>query len=228
MPHRGYFFKDVVYTLEGFMIKITSLFSILISCTLVCASLVSNSQDKNYPEILNKPIVEALSFYPDLENVSIDFIFKDKIKNAVMQAQPRVKTLFKNKEKRSYKIKISRFIRFGNVAIPIEKVPHDILVGWVAHELGHVMDYLDRSSFQMIGFGINYVCSKKFLREAEKRADQQAIFHGLADYIIKTKKYILNHKHLSDEYKAKIDEYYLSPSEVRSIESSLISADASN
>ncbi|MDX1628976.1 MAG: hypothetical protein R3345_09780 [Fulvivirga sp.] len=178
-------------------------------------------QNKNIPALLADEINEALSYFPELWKVKIDFIFKDKIKNSIMQAQPRVRTLLKKKEERTYKIKISRQLTMGDVSIPIEKVPHEILVGWIGHELGHIMDYVNRSAVQMVGFGINYMTSRKFLRNAELMADRYAIAHGLADHIIKTKNYILNHEHLSEDYKTRIDELYLSPEEVRLIESEL-------
>lgn len=178
-------------------------------------------QNKKFPQSLQEPITEALSYYPELMKTRIDFIFRDKIKNAVMQAQPRIKTLFKNRVKRTYKIKISRALELGNIIKPIEDVPHEILVGWFVHELGHVMDYLDRSSFQMIGFGFNYITSESFLRNAEYEADKHAIEHGCADFIIQTKKFILNHEHLSDDYKQRINNLYLSPEEVRGIEEEL-------
>lgn len=177
--------------------------------------------NKEIPEILAKEIKKALSFYPELENTRIDFIFKDNIKNAVMQAQPRVKTLFKSKFKRTYKIKISRYLAVNDSTMGIEHVPADILVGWIAHELGHIMDYLERSSFQMIGFGIKYLTSRPFLMAAERKADTFAIQHGLADEIVKTKKYILNRPGLPKEYKERINRLYISPEEVRHIEEEL-------
>lgn len=178
-------------------------------------------QNKKFPTALQAEVKEALSYFPELWKTKIDFVFKDKIKNAVMQAQPRVRTLFKGKKTRTYKIKISRELQLGDISKPIEEVPHEILVGWIAHELGHIMDYLDRSSFQMIGFGFNYITSKSFLMNAEYEADKHAIAHGCADLIIETKNYILNHEHLSDDYKARIDRLYISPEEVRSIEAEL-------
>ena len=198
---------------------------ILIAITSVMASAQVKKnlkfQNKKFPTSLQDEVKEALSYFPELWQTKIDFVFKDKIKNAVMQAQPRVRTLFKGKKTRTYKIKISRELQLGNMTKPIEEVPHEILVGWIAHELGHVMDYLDRSSFQMIGFGLNYITSKSFLMNSEYEADKHAISHGCANLIIKTKNYILNHDHLSDDYKARIDQFYLSPEEVRSIEAEL-------
>lgn len=138
-----------------------------------------------------------------------------------MQAQPRIKTLFKKKSKRSYKIKISKDLIVNDKIIPIQEVPKDILVGWIAHELGHVMDYLEKSAFQMIGFGFRYLTSKSFVMDAERQADVYAINHGCADQIIKTKNYILNGEGVSAKYKERMNQYYISPEEVKVIEEEL-------
>ncbi|GAA0893305.1 hypothetical protein GCM10009122_29840 [Fulvivirga kasyanovii] len=174
--------------------------------------------NKGIPELLDVEIKKALSYYPELQNTRIDFVFRDNIRNAVMQAQPRVKTLFKRKYKRIYKVKISRYLTLNDSTMGIEHVPHEILVGWIAHELGHIMDYIDRSSFQMIGFGFKYLTSRHFLMQAERQADTYAIMHGLADEIVKTKKFILNREDLPKEYKDRINRLYISPEEVRHIE----------
>ncbi|ELR70507.1 hypothetical protein C900_03666 [Fulvivirga imtechensis AK7] len=177
--------------------------------------------NKHIPRILEKEIKKALSYFPELKYTAIDFVVKNNIKNNVMQAQPRVRTLFKNRLKRTYKIKISRNLVLNDTIKAIENVPTEIIVGWIAHELGHIMDYLDRSAFQMIGFGFRYVTSKPFLRKAERKADVYAIRHGLADEIIETKKFILYQEDLTDAYKEKIDRLYISPEEVEAIQAEI-------
>jgi hypothetical protein len=46
---------------------------------------------------LRKPNI-ALSHYPELEDVEIEFRYKNNIKNAFMQAQPKLANLFKGKK----------------------------------------------------------------------------------------------------------------------------------
>ena len=201
------------------LLKISLLqLALILSLSGYCQTTSLIVTNKKIPALLEKEILKALSYYPELKHTSIDFIFRDNIKNAVMQAQPRVKSIFNDKSSRIYKIKISRYIQLKEGLINIEDVPEDILVGWIAHELGHVMDYLDRSSIQMLGFGIRYLTSKPFLKLAERNADSYAITHGLADHIVKTKNYILHNANMPNDYKDRIDELYLSPEEVRTIQ----------
>lgn len=155
-----------------------------------------------------------MSHFPELKNVSIDIRVKKDIEGSFMQAQPVFRSMFVHKSKRRYKIKVSRFLIIERNVKDVSYIPHDVLVGWIGHELGHVLDYLHRSNFNMIMFGIRYLISKKFLIEAERRADIFAIEKGLSSYLIKSKNYILEQTSLPEKYRAKIRRYYLSAEEV--------------
>lgn len=173
------------------------------------------AKNKAIPKELRSEILEALSYYPELENIQIDFIFCKNIKGSVMQAQPRVKTMwFRHKSRRGYKVKISRHLHLVNKKMKVETVPNNVLVGWIGHELGHIMDYRNRSNLAMLCFGVNYVCSKRFLRKAEQNADKYAISHGLSSHLIETKHFILDHAKFPKVYKEKIRELYMSPEDV--------------
>lgn len=132
--------------------------------------------------------------------------------SSVMQAQPVLASFFNGP--RAYVINISQVIYLGKEEINIRDMPHDVLVGWVGHELGHIMDYTTRGMWSMIRFGIGYLLSGRYIKSAEWTADNFAIQHGLADKIMATKNYILNHAHLTDKYKRKIKRLYMSPEEV--------------
>lgn len=156
----------------------------------------------------------ALSYYPELLHTHIEFvILSPSIKKSIMQAQPLISTLFKPKARRGYVIKISRYFKGDLQPIPIETIPRNILVGWVGHELGHIMDYLNRSVWSMVRYGLGYLLSRRYLMQAERAADLHAISHGLGEKIVGTKNFILDHAHLPERYKAKIRRLYLSPEE---------------
>ncbi|EKB47297.1 hypothetical protein [Cecembia lonarensis] len=176
-------------------------------------------ENKTIPLEIMEPVMEALSHFPDLRDVHINFEFKDKIKGSVMQAQPKVLSLFVDgKEKRKYRIKITRALNFGDVVIPVEEIPNDALVGWIGHELGHIMDYLDRSSTNMMRFGFKYLVSKQKVVEAELAADGFAIECGLGHQVLATKNYILNHDGFDEGYKEKIKTLYPSPEAIVSLQ----------
>ena len=131
-----------------------------------------------------------------------------------MQAQPRIETMFNKKENRGYNINISSLFKLTHTAIPIHQIPADIMIGWIGHELGHIMDYHNRTIFGMIRFGFGYLFSIKYIQQAERVADTFAVMHGLGHYIIQTKNFILNHAELPEKYKQKIARLYLSPDDI--------------
>ena len=88
------------------------------------------------------------------------------------------------------------------------------MIGWLGHELGHVMDYRNRSSLNLIWFGIKYKLSDNHIKEAEIAADSFAIQKDMENYLLDTKNFILNKTNLSESYKARIKKYYLSPDEI--------------
>lgn len=170
--------------------------------------------NKIIPESITDEVSVALSHYPELKDIPIEFRFKKKIKKSFMQAQPKFSGLFKNKKNRSYFVMISESFHIENEEFSISEVPSDVLIGWIGHELGHIMDYQERSGLNLIGFGISYLTSNKFIKEAERAADTFAVSHGMGDYILATKDFILNHAHLSTVYKDRIRKLYLSPEEI--------------
>ncbi len=178
------------------------------------AALASFADNKVIPEELEKVILTALSYYPQLAETKIRFVYEENIRKSTMQAQPKVLSLFRGKSKRVYVVKISRYLKLEKgEKLDIFTLPFDVLVGWIGHELGHIMDYKDRSGFAMVGFGAKYWLSERFLKGAERRADLYALEHGLGDKIIMTKNFVLNHEDISESYKDRIKRLYMSPEE---------------
>lgn len=175
--------------------------------------MVASAQHTIPPEITNEAKI-ALSHYPELTDVAIEFKFKKNIKKSTMQAQPSFWSVFKSKKNRSYKILISERIKIADSVYFTKDIPSEIMIGWLGHELGHVMDYQQRSGFNLIGFGFKYITSKNYIREAERRADSYAVNHGMETYILATKEFILKKAGLTQKYVDRINNYYLSPEEI--------------
>jgi hypothetical protein len=182
--------------------------------TEIAADTLIYETNKKIPAVIKESALIALSHYPELLETPIKFVFKQYIDGSVMQAQPKFSTLLQGKEGRAYQINISSTFKLIHSAMPIHQLPQDIMVGWIGHELGHVMDYENRSTLGMIRFGLGYLLSEKYLKKAEVVADTYAVSHGLGGYILKTKEYILDHTDLPEAYKAKIARLYLSPDDI--------------
>ncbi|MDB5014761.1 MAG: hypothetical protein JWQ25_2963 [Daejeonella sp.] len=186
----------------------------LTSATEISPEMLAYKNHKHIPSVIEKSVLTALSHYPELANTTIAFVFKKNIKNSVMQAQPVFSTMIGDKDNRSYQINISALFKLTHSATPIHQIPDDIMVGWIGHELGHVMDYENRSNLGMLAFGLSYYFSDQYVKNAERRADTYAVDHGLGQYIIATKRFILDHAELPQRYKDKIARLYLSPDDI--------------
>ena len=170
--------------------------------------------NKIIPESILEEAKIALSYYPELKDVEIEFRFKEDIKKSFMQAQPKVANLFRGKKDRSYYIFMSSNFLIEKEKFSMAEVPSEVLIGWLGHELGHIMDYRDKSAMGLVIFGFRYITSENYIKVAERAADTYAVNSGMGDYILATKNFILNHSHLSDSYKERIARLYLSPEEI--------------
>lgn len=166
------------------------------------------------PDSISNEINKALEYYPELEETPIEFRFKKNIKKSTMQARPTFGSFFRTRKNRRYVVLISETFKISDKKFLTRNIPSDILIGWIGHELGHVMDYSNRSKLNLIWFGIKYLLSDSHIVEAERAADTYAIRHNMEDYILKTKDFILNNADIQDAYKLRIKKYYLSPEEI--------------
>lgn len=188
--------------------------SILYFSVTMATSQNVNLDNKVIPKGIKQEAIKALEYFPELYNTAIEFKFKNNIKKSTMQAQPRFTSFFKKKENRAYIILISRKIQIEGEVFTMSDIPSDVIIGWIGHELGHLMDYRNRTNFGMLIFGIKYLFSSKHIKEVERAADTYAIAHGMGDYILKTKNFILDNANLSEKYKERIRRLYISPEEV--------------
>ncbi|TQO36107.1 hypothetical protein GQ41_0675 [Arenibacter algicola] len=179
----------------------------------ISSTLFMNAQH-NIPKSIEKEALKALSFYPELTKNKIEFRFRKNIKKSTMQARPTFQSLFKKRRNRTYVVLISETFKISDKEFTTKDIPSDILIGWIGHELGHIMDYQNRSKINLISFGLKYLFSERFIVEAERAADTYAVAQGMEKYILGTKNFILNHSDIATSYKNRIKKYYLSPEEI--------------
>lgn len=174
-------------------------------------------------ERIKNIFLETANQFTELSELNI-ILRQSKIKGSTMQAQPIVngKSLFKGID--AFRIRLATKVR-DSQTLCVKDLPDEVLMGWFAHELGHVIDYQSRSALSMIGFGLKYLFSRSFRLEAEHRADKIAIEKGFLDQILITKKYILDHHLIEDSYKDKIKKYYMSENDARTYAMAQVSID---
>lgn len=171
----------------------------------------------SYPSVIQSEFEKALTYFPNLTHLNIEVSFKQNIKKSTMLAQPVFSSILGPRENRKYKILISKQFKIADQVFKTTDIPSDVMIGWLGHELGHIVDYQRKSNIGMIWFGIRYLISQNHVIHAERSADTFAVKHGMKDYILKTKNYILNHAKITDSYKLRMRKYYLSPEEIMEI-----------
>jgi len=165
-----------------------------------------------HSEHIKACFLRAYQRYPKLHDHLI-LVRQRQMEKTTMNAQPILNRYFFVRGKRQYQINVSDNMHLQH-RINIHELPEEVLVGWFAHELGHVYDYLYRSALGMIRFGLGYLWFANFRTGAERKADIFAIDRGFAKQIIATKQYILEKSNLPDRYKKRIELYYMSADEV--------------
>lgn len=164
---------------------------------------------------LEDEIKKALSFFPQLKNYSILFRFRIIERKSYMLAQPQIKSLWRHRSKRKYQIIISKNYFTKNPNFEDGRVPSDVVIGWIGHELGHILDYIDRSSLSLMWFGFKYYYFESFIREAEITADHNAVKAGLIKYLVISKEFARNPLYFKQDYIDKLNSLYPSVADVK-------------
>ena len=166
-------------------------------------------------EYVRNAFYQAYKAFPELHAHPI-VIRRKALNNTTMRAQPVVNLQLLDKKKRHYRIEISNHTSLAH-HVPLTELPEKVLIGWFAHELGHIIDYQQRSFIGLIRFGIGYLFMPTFRIGVERQADIYAIEHGFAEYLIATKTFILEQSTLPSHYKDRIKKYYMSPDEIATL-----------
>lgn len=170
--------------------------------------------NKNYPGELKNEVEKALEYFPALAKTSIHFRWGYFTQHSFMLAQPKIPSLLRPKQKREYQIIIRKKFFLKNRHFANGRIPSQVMVGWLGHELGHLIDYKDRSSWNLIWFGIRYYFSTSFLIKAEISADQNAVDAGLTNELILSKEFGRNSRFFPTSYVRKLVALYPSIDQV--------------
>lgn len=155
---------------------------------------------------------EAYEGFPELHGNTVR-LEKLALRGYTMRAQPLLNGGVIHRSSRHYRVQMSNHVRIARYVRPAQ-LPRAVLVGWFAHELGHVMDYHRKSLFGLLWFIIGYVSFATHRVGAERRADVFALGKNFGKQLMATKRYILDKSSLPARYKKRIRKYYMSPDEL--------------
>jgi hypothetical protein len=165
-------------------------------------------KNKFFNKKFELPALVALSFYPALKNIEIEFV-NANIKTT-LETRPTTSTILK-KQNRSYTIYIDNDTE-GN-GILLENVPFNAQIGILGHEFAHILDYEQRSSSNLIGLGISYL-NEVGKEKLEKKIDKLTIDNGLGWQLYDWSDFVLNKSKASQKYKDFKRRIYMQPEEI--------------
>ena len=156
-------------------------------------------------ELTGLMIKTKMRFFPELDR-EIVTVTNFKSKDSFLQAQPVIKSLLKQKEKRSYTVQVNPKL----LACPPSM---EGLEAILVHELEHILDYTKWSSVRIVKHGAQYILSRKFQIKYERETDRRVLKKSLHEGLAQFREWIypwLNSKELK-----KKKQTYLTPEEIR-------------
>jgi hypothetical protein len=169
---------------------------------------------KKFPRGYELQTLIALSHYPELKDIPIEFVFEKC--HPPLASQPAKSSIFLPAKKRMYVVKISKEAEASIEPVLLRNLTFNQQVGAIGHELGHITDYISKTSIELIGIGIGYFIPH-FKTRLESKTDLIAIRHGLGYQILDYAELIakLKKKYPENKYYRTYYNYYLTPGEIK-------------
>jgi hypothetical protein len=180
-------------TIFFLLIIICPFFSEAANKEITIDSLKKFGHKKEIPQLYEKPILTALSYFPELKEVHI--VFRIKKANTAFTTKPNFAGVFKRKDHRTYIITISDEIIDTLKPLLLQNLTFEQQVGVIGHELSHVVDFNSKNFLQTIGVGIGHI-SKRYLDKMEFNTDRICIHHGLGNYLLAYSKHVRETMHV--------------------------------
>lgn len=165
---------------------------------------------KQYPTELSYIINKALSYYPELENESIEFIYTTS--KLPYFSRPSIISILRPFYKRTYIIGISKKSTELREPTLLSNLSPNAQIGAIGHELAHIIYYRKRNLFQLLFDGLRYL-NKKFRAKFERMTDRIAIQHGLGKELYSWSKEVFPTKRIDGDR----GEIYYSPEQLKKI-----------
>lgn len=131
---------------------------------------------KRIPSSIEKPVLIALSYYPELKKTHIKFRIKRR--HTPLQTRATWLGVFKRKEIRDYVVTISDSTEPMLTPVLFKNVPFNLQIGVIGHEIAHIADFSNYSSLGIIWHGIKNI-SPGYVDKFEYKTDSICIAHGL-------------------------------------------------
>jgi hypothetical protein len=172
---------------------------------------LSFGRNKTIPKAYEVPILIALSAYPELKEVRINF--KPVKKYSVPYGTtPTVASLLKPPSKRLYEVHLLEEAKEPEFSALFKNLPLEGQIAVIGHELVHVLQYHRCSSPQLIKMMALYAFPS-FKKSIERGADIGAIRHGFGEKLHKHALYLRSIPGYVKK-RPEINKHYLRPGEI--------------
>lgn len=165
------------------------------------------------------PALIALSYFPELKDTHIRFIYKPA--HATLATKPVFPYVLLTGSKRTFVIIVSDSTMWKLEPIILPHMDFNAQIGIIGHELSHVVDFSQRSLWSLAGEGVGHL-SSKYLDCFEYRTDSICIAHGLGYQLLEWSMYIRSTMHTknwdgADNINEPVmkTERYMNPSTIR-------------
>ncbi len=146
-------------------------------CLILDSLRTAFGHKKTIPAQIELQALRALSHYPELRNVAVEFVFC--VQKTAHSSQPVIGSMLRGAKRRRYQVRISIEVPDFYHAGMHANLPYNAQIGVLGHELGHTVQYLQRGFLGLLGDGIRYGSSGKYVIRTEHHTDQLAIDHQL-------------------------------------------------
>jgi len=142
---------------------------------------------KVYPAQLEKQILIALSYYPELKNTPIKF--QSRPNHSPGFTRVTWGGLFEPSRKRHFLVVISDSTEKLLMPLIFKNLPFNVQIGLIGHELAHVSDFITMTTLEIIKHVICSV-SSKYIDKFEGNTDAICIAHGLGYQLLEWSSYV--------------------------------------
>jgi hypothetical protein len=132
-------------------------------------------KNKKLPQHYGLQALLALSHYPELKDIKIEFVFGES--SHPLSTQPTRGSVFLPARDRTYRILISTKLPRSRQDVMFKNLEFNLQVMQFGHELGHVMDYLSKTTMGILYDALFY----KFpfhKKTVERNADRICLNNG--------------------------------------------------
>jgi len=143
-------------------------------------SLNQYAHNKQIPGEFRLPILTALSHFPELKEIHINFVVEKAY--TPLSTRPAFRSMVKRRGHRTYIVTISDQTIDTLSHLLYKNLNFTEQVGIMGHELSHVVDFNNKNFFQSTGNVIGHL-SKRFVDKMEYKTDLICIQHGLGKYL---------------------------------------------